>query len=251
MRGTRREDGTTVRWVYELIRLVARLAIPLVARLRTEGLENIPMEGPVILAMNHIAWLDIPMASLRVKRVTHYMAKIELFRVPVLGGIMRLCGSFPVRRGEGDREALRTSERLLQQGEVLVIFPEGHRSDHGPLITAHPGIALIALRSNAPIVPVGISGTRRVLKGGRFLFWAPTVTVRYGTPFTLGGADGRRTRESLAQATDTIMYRIAALLPPEQRGPYANPPVAQPSRALPQTEERAEETLRQIPEAAQ
>jgi 1-acyl-sn-glycerol-3-phosphate acyltransferase len=251
MGSTRREDGATIRWIYELVRLVARLAIPLIARLRTEGLENIPKDGPVILAMNHIAWLDIPMASVRVKRVTHYMAKIELFRAPFIGGLMRRCGSFPVRRGEGDREALRTSERLLQQGEVLVIFPEGHRSDHGPLIQAHPGVALIALRSNATIVPVGISGTRQILKGGRVLFWAPRVTVRYGSPFTLGGADGRRTRDSLAQATDTIMYRIAELLPPEQRGPYANPPMARPSRALPQTEERAEEAVRQIPEAAQ
>lgn len=231
MSGTQPEDGATARWLYETIRLLARLAIPLVARPRHEGLENIPKDGPVILAMNHIHWLDIPMASVRVKRVTHYMAKIELFSVPILGGIMRRCGAFPVRRGEGDREALRTSERLLEQGEALVIFPEGHRSDTGALIPAHPGIALIALRSQAPIVPVGITGTRRAFKGGRFLFWAPRVTVRYGKPFTLGAGDGRRTRESLAQATDTIMYRIAELLPPEQRGPYANPPAGEAAAA--------------------
>jgi 1-acyl-sn-glycerol-3-phosphate acyltransferase len=227
MSGTQPEDGATSRWLYETVRLLARIAIPFVARLRTEGMENIPKDGPVILAMNHIHWLDIPMASVRVKRVTHYMAKIELFRVPILGGIMRRCGAFPVRRGEGDREALRTSERLLEQGEVVVIFPEGHRSDNGALISAHPGVGLIALRSQVPIVPVGISGTRSALKGGRFLFWAPRVTVRYGKPFTLGTADGRRTRESLAQATDTIMYRIAELLPPEQRGLYANPPAVE------------------------
>src|SRR5262249_7242994 len=188
-----------------------RLAVLLLARLRTEGLENIPKTGPVILAMNHISWFDIPMASLRVRRVTHYMAKIELFSLPFLGGLLRICGSFPVRRGESDREALRNAERLLGQGAALVIFPEGHRSDHGPLIAAHPGIALIALRTNAPIVPVGIQGTRAVLSGRRFLFWAPQVTVRYGAPFTVGTPDGKRSRASLAQATDTIMYRIAAL----------------------------------------
>jgi len=215
------QDGRVSHIAYELVRLVARLAVLLLARLRTEGLEHIPKTGPVIIAMNHISWFDIPMASLRVRRVTHYMAKIELFSVPLLGGLMRLCGSFPVRRGESDREALRNAERLLGQGEILVIFPEGHRSDHGSLIAAHPGIALIALRTNAPIVPVGIQGTRAVLKSKRFLFWAPRVTIRYGAPFTLGATDGKRSRESLAQATDTIMYRIAALLPPMQRGPYA------------------------------
>src|SRR5262249_55575947 len=205
-----------------------RLAVLLLARLRTEGLEHIPKTGPVIIAMNHISWFDIPMASLRVRRPTHYMAKIELFSVPLLGGLMRLCGAFPVRRGESDREALRTAERLLQQGEILVIFPEGHRSDDGRLIPAHPGIALIALRANAAIVPVGIQGTRAVLKRNRFLFWAPRVTIRFGQPFTLGVPDGKRSRESLAQATDTIMYRIAALLPPEQRGPYQEIPAELP-----------------------
>lgn len=223
MNGTQREDGRASRWLYELVRLLARMAIPFVARLRTEGMENIPKDGPVILAMNHIHWLDIPIASARVKRVTHYMAKIELFNVPLLGGIMRRCGAFPVRRGEGDREALRTAERLLEQGEVLVIFPEGHRSDDGALIPAHTGISLIALRSNAVVVPVGIQGTRGAFKNGRFLFWAPRVTVRYGKPFALRAHDGRRTRESLVQATDTIMHRIAELLPPEQRGQYGTP----------------------------
>src|SRR5215470_591116 len=133
------QDGQVSQVAYALVRLIARLIIPLVARLRTEGLGNIPQTGPVILAMNHISWFDIPLASVRVRRVTHYMAKSELFSLPFIGGLMRLCGSFPVRRGESDREALRNAERLLDQGAVLVIFPEGHRSDHGPLIAAHPG----------------------------------------------------------------------------------------------------------------
>src|SRR5215475_10174413 len=127
------QDGRVSRVVYEMVRLVARLVIPLLARLRTEGLKHVPRTGPVILAMNHISWFDIPMASLRVPRVTHYMAKSELFSVPFVGGLMRICGSFPVRRGESDREALRTAERMLGQGKVLVVFPEGHRSDDGQL----------------------------------------------------------------------------------------------------------------------
>ena len=218
---TIREDGQASRWLYATIRLFARLVIPLVARLRTEGLANVPKRGPVILAMNHLHWVDIPMASVRVPRVTHYMAKIELFSVPVLGGVMRRSGAFPVRRGEGDREALRTAERLLAEGEAVVVFPEGHRSDTGQLIPAHPGAGYIAMRTGAPVVPVSISGTRRVFKGLHFGPFAPRVTIRYGKPFSVGGGDGRRSRDGLAAATEEIMRHIAEQLPPEQRGPYA------------------------------
>jgi 1-acyl-sn-glycerol-3-phosphate acyltransferase len=202
---------------YGFTRIVADLISPLIVRLRTEGIENIPSSGPVILAMNHIHWLDIPLASLRVPRITHYMAKAELFEVPLLGGFIRRVGAFAVRRGEGDREALRTGERLLAEGEILVIFPEGHRSGTGVLLKAHPGAGYIAMRSGAPVVAVAISGTQKAFKKFR-----PTVTVRYSRPFVIRQSGDRRTRDSLSLATDQIMYQIAALLPPEARGPYSN-----------------------------
>jgi 1-acyl-sn-glycerol-3-phosphate acyltransferase len=223
MARTEREPGTAIPWIYEIVRIVAKIAIPLLARLRTEGLENIPREGPVILAQNHITWADIPMASMRVPRVTHYMAKIELFQVPVLGWIMRQCGAFSVRRGEGDREALRIAERVLNRGDVLVVFPEGHRSGTGHLLPGHPGVAYIALRSNAPIVPVAIAGTERMFHGFRYGPWRPAVTIRYGKPFHLDLADARRKREVLGPAADQIMRHISTLLPPEYRGAYADP----------------------------
>lgn len=219
-----RPEGQELRPVYEAIRLLARPIVALICRLRIEGLANIPTSGPVILAMNHIHWTDIPLASIRVPRVTHYMSKIENFRVPILGQILRWCGTFPVRRGEGDREALRIAERLLRDGQIIVIFPEGHRSGTGVLLRAHPGAAYIALRTGAPIVPVAITGTQRLFKSFRLGPWAPRVAIRYGRPFHLTdpGASSRRGRDSLAQATDQIMREIAALLPAEQRGPYAD-----------------------------
>jgi len=214
---------------YAFARFIVNMVRPLLARLHIVGAENIPASGPVILAVNHIAWIDIPLASVAVPRVTHYMAKIELFGIPILGGIMRLLGAFPVRRGEGDRESLRVAERLLAQGNILVIFPEGHRSG-GHLIKAHPGTSLIALRTGAPVVPVAISGTEYVFKRFR-----PDVTISYGKPFHLEASGARRTRDDLARSTDLIMYHIAELLPPEYRGEYSLPPAGD-STAAPASE---------------
>jgi 1-acyl-sn-glycerol-3-phosphate acyltransferase len=203
--------------IYGLTRLALRPIAFLLAKLQVEGLDNIPARGPVILAMNHIHWMDIPLASLRVPRVTHYMAKIELFSVPFLGGFIRKLGAFPVRRGEGDREAIRMSERILADGRILVIFPEGHRSGDGVLLEAHPGAGYIALRTGAPVVAVAISGTQQIFKRFR-----PAVTIRYSKPFTVKVGDGKRTRGNVVPATNQIMYEIAALLPPEVRGPYSD-----------------------------
>jgi 1-acyl-sn-glycerol-3-phosphate acyltransferase len=203
--------------IYGLTRLVLRPIAFLTSRFQVEGLDNIPASGPVILAMNHIHWMDIPLASLHVPRVTHYMAKIELFSAPLLGGFIRKLGAFPVRRGEGDREAIRMSERILAEGRILVIFPEGHRSGNGVLLKAHPGAGYIALRTGAPVIAVAVSGTQQIFKRFR-----PTVTIRYSKPFTVQLGDGKRTRDSTTAVTNQIMYQIAALLPPEARGPYGD-----------------------------
>ena len=208
-------------FMYGLTRVLVRPIIFLLANLQVDGLENVPADGPVILAMNHIHWMDIPLASLNVPRVTHYMAKIELFSIPLLGGFLRMLGAFPVRRGEGDRDSIRISEGILADGEILVIFPEGHRSRDGVLLEAHPGTGYIAMRTGAPVIAVAISGTQKVFKQFR-----PKVTIHYSRPFTISAGDGRRTRTSLAVATDQIMYQIAALLPPQFRGPYSEAPAS-------------------------
>src|SRR5262245_21095827 len=179
-----RREGDAWKGFYAVARVVVGALVPLVAKLRTEGLENIPKDGPAILASDHISWFDIPLVSVRVPRITHYMAKIELFGIPVLGGILRLLGAFPVRRGEGDREALRTAQRVLQEGNLVVIFPEGHRSG-GHLIEGKSGVALIALRAGVPVIPVAVFGTERILNGFRIGPFAPRATVRYGKPFRL------------------------------------------------------------------
>jgi 1-acyl-sn-glycerol-3-phosphate acyltransferase len=209
----------------------------LIARLRAEGVENVPTSGPVLLAPNHLAWADIPLVAYPVKRVVHYMAKIELFEQPVLGGYIRRLGAFPVRRGEGDRESLRVAERVLSEGNIVAVFPEGHRSDNQALITAHPGVALIAMRAGAPVVPVAIWGSEGCFHG-KYGPWAPIVHVRYGEPMTLGEPGKKRASEDLKRATDEIMLRIAAMLPERYRGVYARgAPVDPPPSQRTPTEE--------------
>lgn len=215
-------DGREWPLFYAIMHILVWWVKPLVARLHVEGLENVPREGPVILALNHIAWVDVPLVAVSLARVTHYMAKIELFQVPVLGTLMRWLGAFQVRRGEGDRDALRSAQRILSEGKILVVFPEGHRSGTGHLAAGHPGVAYIALRSGVPIVPVAISGTERALKGFHYGPWAPRVTISFGKPFHLDMEGKGRRRETLALAADQIMREIARLLPPEYRGAYAD-----------------------------
>jgi cytidylate kinase len=226
-----RWDGTRNPFGYEVIRRLAGIAFPFLFKLRVEGLENVPPTGAAMLASNHAAWIDIPILAQPVPRATHYMAKIELFQTALLGGIIGMMGAFPVRRGEGDRESLRTAERLLGQGELIAIFPEGHRSESG-LMRGLPGAALIALRANVPVVPVAIINSRAVFQKGHIVIHRPTVTVRYGKPFMLTRSGARYTRDDLERGIDEIMTQIARLLPPEEHGVYA-PQVAAP-QAQPQ-----------------
>ncbi|HEX8981662.1 MAG TPA: (d)CMP kinase [Ktedonobacterales bacterium] len=212
-------DGTTHPRFYRVVQTLAGMIFPLFFKLRIEGRENIPTTGSVMLAANHVAWIDIPLLAQPLKRFTHYMAKVELFQVPVIGYIIGMCGNFPVRRGEGDRESLRIADRLLTSGEVVAIFPEGHRTG-GALIRGLPGVSLIALRANAPVVPVGIINSNEVFKKGRIIFNRPTVTIRYGKPFMLAKSGARHSKADLERGIDEIMTQIAALLPQEYRGIY-------------------------------
>jgi len=216
-----KRPGDESAFVYDGTRFAANFALPLIAKLRPEGVENVPASGPVMLAPNHLSWADIPLVAYPIKRRVHYMAKIELFEQPVLGGYIRRLGAFPVRRGEGDRESLRVAERLLSEGNLVAVFPEGHRSDSHALIQALPGVALIAMRANAPVVPVAIWGSEDCFHG-KYGPWAPTVRVRYGEPMTLGEPGKKRTGDDLKRATDEIMLRIAAMLPEQYRGVYAH-----------------------------
>lgn len=200
---------------------VARLFFLLFARWERIGMEQLPPDGGYILVSNHLASSDPPMlAAALYPRWPKYMAKVELFQKrPLVGWLFAMSGAFPVRRFDADTGALREAERQLARGEILGMFPEGHRSDTGALIEAHPGTALIALRSQALVVPVAITGSERFRRGWRVFFQRPRVRVRFGTPFRLD-AGARVRRADVEAAHLRIMREIAALLPADYRGVY-------------------------------
>ncbi len=203
---------------YETVRVIARIIVPLLIKLRVIGVENVPKEGPVILVSNHLNWTDIPMIGYKVMRRTHFMAKAELFQKAPLKWLVIGLGAFPVRRGEADRQAIKQAEEVLKAGQVLVIFPEGTRSRTRQMKAGLPGVALIALRSEAPIVPVGIYGSERFKLWHIWPFRTP-ITLTYGKPFILT-REGRRGHGDLQGQLDVIMRHIAELVPPHYRGIY-------------------------------
>jgi 1-acyl-sn-glycerol-3-phosphate acyltransferase len=153
--------------------------------IKTVGESNIPLEGPVIFAPNHVSNLDPPIiACSQNRRQTTFMAKEELFKVPVLGPIIHSLGAFKVRRGEGDTESIRKALGLLEEGRALLVFPEGARGDGKSLQPINRGVAMLAKRSGAQVVPVGIAGTHIVLPKGRSKPKRHRMQVTYGQPFT-------------------------------------------------------------------
>ena len=149
------------------------------------------------------------------------MSKAENYRIPLLGLLFRLYGTFPVRRGEVDRTALRTSLRVLKDGKVLMVAPEGTRSKTNTLQKGKDGLSYIAVKSSAPIMPIAIWGQERFWEQLRRLR-RTKVGVAVGRPFVFDPGGGKLTREQLTQMTHEMMYRIAVLLPEEYRGYYSD-----------------------------
>ena len=198
------------------------------SRIHIEGdLAAIPREGPVIIAANHASNFDAVVLGAwltpALGRRIHWLGKKELFAWPVVGWAARNGGVHPVDRGAADADAFRLARRILDEGHVLFVFPEGTRSADGALHEARDGVAVLALRTGAAIVPIGIAGSNGVWPRGQKLpHPGGRVTVKVGEAFRLAdvlppGTD-RKTAKGLA--TDVIMRRIAALLPPAQRGVY-------------------------------
>ncbi len=197
-------------------------------RVRVEGaIDEIPREGPVIIAANHASNLDAVVIGSwlipKIGRRFQWLGKKELFAWPVVGYMAAHGGVHPVDRSTADIEAYRLAKRILDEGHVLFIFPEGTRSPDGALQAGRDGVASLALRTGAPIVPVGIAGSDRVwARGQKLPHPGGHVTVSVGSPFRLAEElppDIDR-QDAKTRATELIMRKIADLLPERQRGVY-------------------------------
>jgi 1-acyl-sn-glycerol-3-phosphate acyltransferase len=195
---------------YWLLQGTTLLLFDALGGLYVRGEENVPVAGPVLLVSNHVSYLDpVAIGDASPRRVV-FMAKHELFQVRALGFLLRGVDSFPVRRGEPDRQAFKNTLAMLEEGRVVCIFPEGTRHMGEGLGEAEPGAALFAQRTGCPVVPVFVSGTNRMLDHRGRLHRA-RVVVSFGSPFTLpkGGRDRAghdlmaaiaRTRDAMADA---------------------------------------------------
>lgn len=170
-------------------------------RIEAIGLENFPKEGGVLLCSNHINNFDPIVVGIMAPRPIHYMAKAEVFNVPVLGSIVRKCNAFPVKRGFSDREALRTGLKLLKEGNVFGLFPEGTRSRNGELGKGHSGAGFFASRSDAAVVPCAVIGPYKSLH---------KLKVVYGKPIEM--EEMRKSKASADEVTELIMSEIHKLI---------------------------------------
>ncbi len=206
-------------WFYYVARVIVRGLLKLLTHCQVKGRENIPSQGPLLIVANHLSLADPPLLGVSLSRKVIFMAKKELFRFRVIGYFIGSLGAFSVHRGRLDRKALRQAYQVLADGLALVAFPEGTRSRSGRLRPAFSGPALIAMRSGAPILPVGIIGTEKI-RGVTWLLRRPRITVNIGHPFYLPPISSRLTKAELTELTTSIMGHIAELLPLRYRGDY-------------------------------
>ena len=187
-----------IRWAVKTFYFGAR------GGLRTVGGENLPKSGGVLLAPNHVSHLDPPAACCALPRTVHCMAKEELFKNKLFGTLITWLAAFPVKRGEGDTESIRTAMALLEAGHVVLLFPEGTRGDGQHFQSVNRGVAMLAKRTGVPVVPVGITGTHIVMPRDKTnKARSHPMIVACGTPFTYQeiatGANEKENREIFAR----------------------------------------------------
>lgn len=185
-----------------------------------DGLNRVPASGPVLLTSNHISWVDPVLLACWLTPATGrpmaWMGKAEAMRWPLIGWFLRVNGVFGVRRGGADLEAFRLAERVLGEGRILGIYPEGTRSQDGILRPFRDGAALLALRSGAPVLPVAVTGTDGLWRKGSLIpRRVPRVTLTIGEPVVIPRGEG--SRPELSAVSGAIHDAVAALLPEANR----------------------------------
>ncbi len=190
---------------YCFARAFCRIVLFLLRRWQVFGLEQVPPRGGLIVASNHVSYWDPVVVGCALPRKVFFMAKAELFSIPVLGAIITALGAFPVSRAGSDARSVKQALKLLRQGQAVGIFPEGTRSHTGKLLPPHIGVAMLALHGRVPVLPVALTGTRGVF--GR-------VKVVIGKPLDFSGL--KRSKEEYQTAAAAVMREIASLIEKER-----------------------------------
>lgn len=202
--------------------LLRTIGFTLLAKIdRIEGVENVPSEGPGILMMNHLAFIDSLVVLHSAPRNIVPMAKVEVYEYPVIGIVPRLWGVIPVRREEVDRRAIQQTLEVLRAGEIVLVAPEGTRGT--ALREAKVGAAYLSARSGAPIIPTAVGGTGGfpALRGSR-AWKGPGASVQFGRPFRYRPEFSQAGKEDLRRMADEAMYVLSAMLPENVRGVYSD-----------------------------
>jgi 1-acyl-sn-glycerol-3-phosphate acyltransferase len=196
-------------------RMTIQPTIKVMARLKVYGEENVPRTGGCVLACNHFSWVDPPILGIGSPRNVYFMAKIEAHKVPGLGAAIRSFGTFPVRRGESDREAVRTMRRIVEEGKALGLFVEGTRQRGGVPGDIQPGAAMVAIQEGVPIIPAAIHGSQT----WRFGNFHP-VSLAWGAPMVFDGLPkgGKGYKEASVHVQAEIRRLFDGLVELHQRG---------------------------------
>ena len=189
--------------LYRFAKLLFQIYFALFYRVKVEGKENIPEDGPFLMYANHPSAWDMILIACYMKRQIHFMAKVELFKNPIFAFVLRRLGALPVSRGKGDIGSVKTVFKLLKKGKIVGIFPEGTRTPKKDLTKSRSGAAMFAIRSKVPVLPVGVEWNGRLFSKLRLVF---------GEPYVLESDNEIVTKTDFKEQTKAILNNIYALI---------------------------------------
>ncbi len=203
-------------WLFQISRWLVRTVCRIYFRIEFEGVERVPKSGAMIVAPNHVSYLDPLWVSIPINRPLRYMTWDRMTRLPVIGSMMLAYGAFPVNVDRGDRAALKASLEQLKAGGGLMVFPEGARTRSGRLEAFKPGVIRLALETGAPIVPVTVSGGYRAFSPHHFFPRPFKVKIVYHEPIQLAAPIGHAEWKHYQQEQAArLQWAVASALPPQ------------------------------------
>jgi 1-acyl-sn-glycerol-3-phosphate acyltransferase len=198
--------------LYHFFRILIRIFAFVFLRFKVEGSKNIPLDGPVIIAANHVSFLDPPLMGAAARRDLYFLARESLFKIWGFGSLIRRVHAFPVKPRSLDPSAFKTLFRLIDEGKVILMFPEGTRSRDGLLQKPQPGVGMIVYRTKVPVIPALIIGAHKALPRGSKIIKPARVTIRFGKPVDMEEYFKQdRSKDTYKLITEKIMAEMANL----------------------------------------